>query len=103
MGKNTEDIVIGIKVFFYTLPFFLLILILCIQGWQWIQHGIWIDFPLKDVPCYFESNSGCKLVANTQLAGLDKIINWFYGIAVTWYLFVWVLIILFSFWIRLQK
>ena len=94
MKKNSEDLLINIKGFLILLPFFLFFTILCIQGWHWIQGGIWIDFPLKDVPCYFESNSGCKLVADTELVGLDKIINWFYGIAVTWYLFVLELIIL---------
>lgn len=72
-GKNSEDTGIGIKVFFIYYHFFLLILILCIQGWYWIQDSIWIDFSLKDVPCYFESNSECKLVANTQLVSLESI------------------------------
>ncbi len=94
MEKNSEDLLIAIKSFLLLLPFYLLIAILCIQGWHWIQDGIWIDFPLKDVPCYFEGNSECKFVADTELVGLNKIINWFYGIAVTWYLFVLELIIL---------
>ena len=90
MKKNIEDI----GFFLLLLPFFLLSVILCIQGWHWIQDGTWINFPLKDVPCYFEGNSECKFVADTELVGLNKIINWFYGIAVTLYLFVLQLIIL---------